>query len=102
MKTFEETIDALTDVQRALIASALDAFDSTLPVDAEGVCIEDVDDGALGWLIGQADALDEQTETAAALAGVKAAEQFYLAPTGNPAQPHTMRTLLRVRGVAEL
>ncbi len=94
--SFEDMIDALTDVQRAYIAASLDAFDATLPADSFGVIIEDLDDDTLATLIAEADALPEQTDAAAAKAGAAVASRFFLHRTGNPALPHTCRTLLRL------
>jgi hypothetical protein len=93
--SFEDKLDALTDVQRAYIAAALDAFDATMPADSFGVTVEDLDDDTLDTLIVEANALPEQTDTAAAKAGATVAARLYLHHTGNPALPHTCRTLLR-------
>jgi len=98
-RTFEEWLDALTDVQRAYIAASLDAFDATLP-ESDGVTVEDLADETLLTLVAEADALPEQTDSAAAAAGAKVATRYYLERTGNPALPHTCRALLRLREVA--
>jgi hypothetical protein len=92
-KTFEETLDSLTDIQRAYIAASLDAFEATLP-DGESVTVEDLDDDALATLIAEADALPDMSETAVATAGAAVATRYYLSRTGNPALPHTCRTTL--------
>jgi hypothetical protein len=97
MPSFEETIDNLTDTQRAYIASALDAFDAAHPEVEYGVEITDLDDDTLAALIAEADALPQPVLATPVTAGAAAGGRLFLHRTGNPALPHTCRSLLRLR-----
>lgn len=103
MPTLEEMIDNMTDIHRAFVHSALDAFETRLGDLADyGVCVEDLDDPTLEQLIAESDALAEQSVAAAESAGRAVASRLYLQRTGDPRLPHTCRVLVQVRSVAEM
>jgi hypothetical protein len=81
-------------INRAYVAASVEAFQKTLPED-ESVTVEDLDDDTLAAL--NAEACAHVNIEAAEKAGAAAASRLYLHRTGNPALPHTCRTLLKLR-----
>jgi hypothetical protein len=112
MPSFDEKIDRLTDIQRAFIAGALDAFESTMPIDAidnydggeqiglYGVDIGDLADETLDALTAAADALAESSADAANREGRAIAARLFWKRDARLPGGTTPALLVRLRAPA--
>lgn len=112
MPSFDEKIDRLTDIQRAFIAGALDAFEATMPIDAIdnydggeqiglfGVDIGDLADETLDALTAAADALAESSADAANREGRAIAARLFWKRDARLPGGTTPALLVRLRAPA--
>jgi hypothetical protein len=94
----DERIRVLTVMQREFIQVGLAIFEQSLDRGAS-VTLGDLDDDTLEQVIALCDATDWTSVAEAMARGGALGARYYLHTEGNPALPHTCRTLVKLRPI---